>query len=94
MFARRSLTLGSRLLTSISRSFTKHTLPALAYDYTALQPVISAQLLDLHHAKHHQTYVNNLNIALEKNLKLLNQKMILQRSQVFRTLFDSMEVVT
>lgn len=40
-------------------------LPDLDYDYGALEPVISGQIMQLHHSKHHQAYVNNLNIALE-----------------------------
>jgi len=44
----------------------KHTLPDLPYDYNALEPVISAEIMQLHHSKHHAAYVNNLNIAEEK----------------------------
>ena len=44
----------------------KHTLPDLPYDYNALEPVISAEIMTLHHSKHHQTYVNNYNVAEEK----------------------------
>jgi Fe-Mn family superoxide dismutase len=44
----------------------KHTLPDLPYDYNALEPVISAEIMKLHHSKHHAAYVNNLNIAEEK----------------------------
>jgi len=44
----------------------KHTLPDLPYDYGALEPFISADIMKLHHSKHHATYVNNLNIAEEK----------------------------
>nr|CAR82602.1 mitochondrial manganese superoxide dismutase [Xantho poressa] len=44
----------------------KHTLPDLPYDYGALEPTISAEIMQLHHSKHHQTYVNNLNVAEEK----------------------------
>jgi len=44
----------------------KHTLPDLAYDYSALEPHINAEIMELHHSKHHQTYVNNLNVAEEK----------------------------
>lgn len=44
----------------------KHTLPDLPYDYNALEPTISAEIMQLHHSKHHQTYVNNLNVTEEK----------------------------
>ncbi|KAK2171270.1 hypothetical protein NP493_1085g00000 [Ridgeia piscesae] len=44
----------------------KHTLPDMPYDYGALEPYISAEIMQLHHSKHHQAYVNNLNIAEEK----------------------------
>ncbi|KAI1716766.1 iron/manganese superoxide dismutase, alpha-hairpin domain-containing protein [Ditylenchus destructor] len=49
----------------ISRRF-KHVLPDLPYDYGALEPEISAEIMRLHHQKHHATYVNNLNVAEEK----------------------------
>ena len=39
----------------------EHTLPALPYDKSALQPHISAETLEFHHDKHHATYVANLN---------------------------------
>lgn len=42
-----------------------HTLPALPYAYTALEPHIDAQTMEIHHTKHHQTYVNGLNAAIE-----------------------------
>ena len=41
-------------------------LPDLPYDYSALEPAISGQIMELHHSKHHQTYVNGFNAALEK----------------------------
>eukprot|EP00559_Dactyliosolen_fragilissimus_P002392 CAMPEP_0184862168 /NCGR_PEP_ID=MMETSP0580-20130426/6676_1 /TAXON_ID=1118495 /ORGANISM="Dactyliosolen fragilissimus" /LENGTH=240 /DNA_ID=CAMNT_0027359915 /DNA_START=49 /DNA_END=771 /DNA_ORIENTATION=+ len=44
----------------------KHMLPDLPYDYAALEPAISAETMTLHHSKHHNTYVTNLNVALEK----------------------------
>ena len=40
-------------------------LPKLPYDYSALEPTIDTQTMQLHHDKHHATYVNNLNAALE-----------------------------
>jgi len=45
---------------------TKWTLPELPYDYKALEPTISAEIMQLHHQKHHKTYVDNLNKAEEK----------------------------
>lgn len=41
-----------------------YELAALPYDYTALEPYIDADTMHLHHDKHHQTYVNNLNAAV------------------------------
>ncbi|MGI6786155.1 MAG: superoxide dismutase [Gleimia sp.] len=43
-----------------------YTLPELDYDYAALEPHISAQIMELHHSKHHNTYVGGANTALEK----------------------------
>ncbi len=40
-------------------------LPELGYDYDALVPHISAEIMELHHSKHHQTYTDKLNSALE-----------------------------
>jgi len=42
------------------------TLPQLPYAYDALEPHIDARTMEIHHTKHHQAYVNNLNTALEK----------------------------
>jgi len=44
----------------------KHTLPDLPYDFNALEPAISADIMKLHHQKHHAAYVTNLNVAEEK----------------------------
>ncbi|RZI74564.1 MAG: superoxide dismutase [Pseudomonas sp.] len=41
------------------------TLPALPYAYDALEPHIDAQTMEIHYSKHHQTYINNLNAAVE-----------------------------
>jgi Fe-Mn family superoxide dismutase len=43
-----------------------YTLPQLPYDYDALEPHIDARTMEIHHSKHHQAYVNNINAALEK----------------------------
>ncbi|VEU81150.1 superoxide dismutase [Haploplasma axanthum] len=45
----------------------KYTLPKLGYEYDALEPFIDAKTMEIHHTKHHQAYVNNLNAALEKH---------------------------
>jgi len=41
----------------------KHTLPELGYDYKALEPIISGEIMELHHLKHHQAYITNFNAA-------------------------------
>lgn len=46
------------------------TLPALPYAYDALEPAFDARTMEIHHSKHHQTYVNNLNAALEGHADL------------------------
>ncbi len=43
-----------------------YSLPQLPYSYDALEPYIDAMTMEIHHTKHHQGYVNNLNNALEK----------------------------
>jgi Fe-Mn family superoxide dismutase len=43
-----------------------YTLPELDYDYAALEPYISATIMELHHSKHHKAYVDGANTALEK----------------------------
>ncbi|PYI38470.1 superoxide dismutase [Arthrobacter psychrolactophilus] len=45
---------------------TKYTLPELSYDYAALEPNISARIMELHHSKHHAAYVAGANLALEQ----------------------------
>lgn len=48
----------------------KHTLPSLPYAYDALEPYIDTRTMEIHHTKHHQTYVDKLNAALEGHAAL------------------------
>ena len=47
-----------------------HLLPELPYAYDALEPYIDTRTMDIHHTKHHQAYVNNLNAAIKDNTHL------------------------
>jgi superoxide dismutase, Fe-Mn family len=48
-----------------------YELPKLAYAYDALEPHIDARTMEIHHTKHHQAYINNVNAALESHPDLL-----------------------
>ena len=47
-----------------------HTLPSLPYAFDALEPHIDTKTMEIHHGKHHQAYVTNLNAALDKHPEL------------------------
>ena len=47
-----------------------HTLPELPYSYDALEPFFDARTMEIHHTKHHQTYVDKLNAALDGQTEL------------------------
>jgi Fe-Mn family superoxide dismutase len=65
---------GQTLAKSLTTQRTKHTLPDLPYDYNALEPIISAEIMQFHHSKHHATYVANLNVAEEKLAEAQSKK--------------------
>jgi superoxide dismutase, Fe-Mn family len=56
----------------------RYVLPDLPYDYGALEPYISAQIMQLHHDKHHRGYVDGANQALEQIQEALAQKKLEQ----------------
>ncbi|MEO7367965.1 MAG: superoxide dismutase, partial [Gemmatimonadaceae bacterium] len=51
------------------------TLPELPYGFDALEPHIDTTTMQIHHGKHHQAYVNNLNAAIEKAPELANKSL-------------------
>ncbi len=51
-------------------------LPKLAYAYDALEPYIDARTMEIHHSKHHQAYVTNLNGAIEKAPELAGKSLV------------------
>ncbi len=50
-----------------------YTLPPLAYPYNALEPHIDARTMEIHHTKHHQAYINNVNNAIKGKPELENK---------------------
>ena len=50
-------------------------LPKLQYSYDALEPYIDAKTMEIHHSKHHQTYITNLNKALESYPELFEKSL-------------------
>ena len=54
---------------------TRHVLPPLPYDVAALEPYIDTQTMQIHHGKHHQAYITNLNNALNKHPELLERSL-------------------
>lgn len=53
-----------------------HQLPELAYAYDALEPFIDARTMEIHHTKHHQTYVDKLNAALKDEPKFADMPVV------------------
>ncbi|KAH7721955.1 SOD-3 protein [Aphelenchoides avenae] len=69
--AARNIAKGARSAAQVASKRSKHVLPDLPYDYGALEPVISAEIMQIHHQKHHATYVTKLNDAEEKTQEAL-----------------------
>lgn len=70
----------------------KHTLPELGYAYDALEPFIDTRTMEIHHTKHHQTYVDKLNGALEGHdqlQKLSIEKLVRNLSEVPESIRDA-----
>lgn len=61
-----------------------YKLPEMKYPYNALEPVIDARTMEIHHTKHHNAYVNGLNAALDKHpeLKLSLNEMLFDLNRV------------
>jgi superoxide dismutase, Fe-Mn family len=57
---------------------TRYELPSMSYSYDELEPHIDAKTMEIHYTKHHQTYTNNLNAALEKCSPEIQNKDILE----------------
>lgn len=67
----------------------EHSLPALPYSYDALEPFIDARTMEIHHTKHHQAYINNLNGALKDHAALQQwevERLVGQLDQVPETI--------
>lgn len=62
-------------LVSLFPHATEFELPPLGYDFAALEPFIDAQTMQIHHGKHHQTYVTKLNEAIAKDAALHHQSL-------------------
>lgn len=59
---------------ALATSGSVYQLPDLSYDYGELEPFISAEIMELHHSKHHKTYVSNLNLAIEQYDEAVSKK--------------------
>src|SRR6266852_2460144 len=58
--------LGTQLFKKGAHQVSRYVLPDLRYDYGALEPHLSGKIMQLHHDKHHRTYVDTANECIEK----------------------------
>lgn len=63
-------------ITNAKKDITMHVLPPLPYAYNALEPYIEQEIMELHHKKHQQAYVDGLNAALEKHPALFARPIV------------------
>lgn len=82
-----SITLYSKQpILELSKNQDGYKLPELGYGYDALEPYIDAKTMEIHHTKHHQAYVNNLNKAIkDTEAEKLNLEEILQNISKYST---------
>src|SRR5205809_3105070 len=59
----------------MAQTLTTHTLPPLPYPSDALEPHIDRQTMEIHHGKHHNAYVTNLNAALDNHPELQSKSL-------------------
>lgn len=64
------------------RTIMAHSLPELGYAHDALEPHIDAQTMEIHHGKHHNAYVTNLNAALESHADLADLSLTELQAQI------------
>jgi len=69
------------------------TLPKLPYSYNALEPFIDAQTMELHYTKHHQAYITNLNLVVQKNPDLQNKSVESLLSNLSAILDDGVKTI-
>lgn len=72
----------------------KYQLPALPYAYDALEPYIDKETMEIHHAKHHQAYTNNLNTVLEKYPQLADTPLEELIKTIDRQNFEALDKAT
>lgn len=81
-FFSRGYSTASKVASTVNALRGKHTLPDLPYDYNALEPIVSAQIMQLHHGAHHKTYVTQLNVTEEKYAAALEKRDLTMQIQL------------
>lgn len=71
---------------NLAANAQKFALPKLDYEYDALEPIFSKELLELHHSKHHQTYIDTYNNLVVEFAKALEQGNVQQMESMTKDL--------